>query len=545
MNGWRVSMEDSHVIIMQDTWGFFGVCDGHGGDQCSTFIAQRLHEELANGPPEDDASMTALMLRLDTEFLETKRPSGSTGTFVLVEPPSEPGGRYHLRLANIGDSRILLARADGSMVEGPGSDGALTTDHKPDHPSERARIERTGGYVRDVMHTARVNGDLSVSRAFGDAPYKETGGPGQEDHPVCAAPELTVADCDPTDFLMLVCDGISEGNFPNRSAVKLAAEKLRASGDPAAAATAVCREALACGSKDNLSCMIVLLGGGTLPAPENELLPGPFEATEHAGYRKAYGAMAAHAGYSLPEALALRYECAQRELQQLLDRGEGGLQVVALREELMEYAGDGQVPEKKQDQVKYFADWLVERKLCADDDAEIGDGPMHDHFLGMLRRNPQHLYSMAAQRLIPPPPADLAPKRVVQVGELSELQPSMESHENLTWDTRLAQVCGKVGTVIRDDESDGTSQVTFSQPIGLSAWLPMSVLTDVNGEVVDNEEKAASKDVVCSDEHEKTDTAVVEEADVAPSKADESGGDVGDGERDADSEPPLKKKRAD
>jgi len=254
-------------------------------------------------------------------------------------------------------------------------------------------------------------------------------------------------------------------------------------------------------------------------------------------------------GYSLPEALALRYECAQRELQQLLDRGEGGLQVVALREELMEYAGDGQVPEKKQDQVKYFADWLVERKLCADDDAEIGDGPMHDHFLGVLRRNPQHIYAMAhmqaAQRLIPPPPADLAPKRVVQVGELSELQPSMESHENLTWDTRLAQVCGKVGTVIRDDESDGTSQVTFSQPIGLSAWLPMSVLTDVAGDVIDKGEEEASKAVVCSDEHEKTDTVVVEEADDAPSKANESGGDVGDGERSSDGEPPSKKKRAD
>ena len=37
---------------------------------------------------------------------------------------------------------------------------------------------------------ARVNGDLAVSRAFGDAQHKTTGGPSPEDHPVSAAPEL-------------------------------------------------------------------------------------------------------------------------------------------------------------------------------------------------------------------------------------------------------------------------------------------------------------------------------------------------------------------
>ena len=31
----------------------------------------------------------------------------------------------------------------------------------------------------------RVNGDLAVSRGFGDAEYKKTGGPAPEDRPVC------------------------------------------------------------------------------------------------------------------------------------------------------------------------------------------------------------------------------------------------------------------------------------------------------------------------------------------------------------------------
>ena len=37
--------------------------------------------------------------------------------------------------------------------------------------------------------------------------------------------------CDSSHFLALVCDGISEGQFPNREVVKLAAEELRTNGD--------------------------------------------------------------------------------------------------------------------------------------------------------------------------------------------------------------------------------------------------------------------------------------------------------------------------
>ena len=93
MNGWRPSMENAHVIYAQDTWGFFGVFGGHGGDQCSLFIARRLSEELAQrGMPEDDAAVTALALSLGKEFLDSNQPSDSTGTFVIVKAPSTPGG---------------------------------------------------------------------------------------------------------------------------------------------------------------------------------------------------------------------------------------------------------------------------------------------------------------------------------------------------------------------------------------------------------------------------------------------------------------------
>lgn len=37
---------------------------------------------------------------------------------------------------------------------------------------------------------ARVNGNLAVSRGFGDKDMKATGGPGPEDRPVTVEPEI-------------------------------------------------------------------------------------------------------------------------------------------------------------------------------------------------------------------------------------------------------------------------------------------------------------------------------------------------------------------
>jgi protein phosphatase 2C family protein 2/3 len=46
---------------------------------------------------------------------------------------------------------------------------ALSFDHKPMLPIERARIDAAGGFVQ----WNRVNGDLAVSRALGDFSFKD------------------------------------------------------------------------------------------------------------------------------------------------------------------------------------------------------------------------------------------------------------------------------------------------------------------------------------------------------------------------------------
>ena len=94
-----------------------------------------------------------------------------------------------LTVANIGDSIATLARKDGSWVQ-------LNSEHTPMRPDELARILAANGTViRD-----RVNGVLSVSRAFGDYLMKDL---------VISEPEgKTQQITQDDDFIVLASDGI-------------------------------------------------------------------------------------------------------------------------------------------------------------------------------------------------------------------------------------------------------------------------------------------------------------------------------------------------
>jgi hypothetical protein len=163
----------------------------------------------------------------------------------------------------------------------------------------------------------RVNGDLAVSRCFGDADYKKTGGPGLEDRPVTANPEMGHFECDPTDFVLVVCDGVSEGSFPNAEVCQLAAKVLReTNNDAAKAAEAICFQSVAAESKDNISAMIILLGGGSaassgmpVSGKTSEFHPGCLTPCPTSNeYLTAYKAMCVRGGVSFADASAQRYE---------------------------------------------------------------------------------------------------------------------------------------------------------------------------------------------------------------------------------------------
>ena len=75
MQGWRVSDEDAHrgCPDYDGEYSFFGVFDGHGGHEVSTFCANNLHEHLRKrrGAFERDlnGALVATFLETDASIL--------------------------------------------------------------------------------------------------------------------------------------------------------------------------------------------------------------------------------------------------------------------------------------------------------------------------------------------------------------------------------------------------------------------------------------------------------------------------------------------
>jgi len=478
MNGWRKNMEDAHVIITKPDWGFFGIFDGHGGDQCSAFVSERLEEEIRKGGcPKDDAAVQKLIFETDAAFLATEKASGSTATMCIVHK-SAAGGKCRIRVANAGDSRILLGTRDGKIIDGGGTEKGLTTDHKPSHPSERQRIYRCGGTVEEAAGgVARVNGELAVSRGFGDAEHKKTGGPGPEERPVTCNPEFGHFECDESDFLMLVCDGVSEGEFPNPEVVKHAAAIMRETDDPGAAAEAVCFKALETNSKDNISVMIVLLKGAERDLKDVTFKPGPLTSINHAGFMEAYEYMAKKAGLTLAQAAEMRYDMIMDQLAS----PEATAAKEALREEA-EKLGQPAGSKGSAERAAWWRNW--EQKLPEqqkNDDEGAGGDPDAMLMRMLMARSGMDVSQLMG--MLNGRDEQQEDGRKVRVPGLAVLKQAVNTSPALQWDSRLAALPGQEGIVKVDDSSDGTSQVRFPPPIGVVAWLPTSALIAVKDDV--------------------------------------------------------------
>nr|CAB3477806.1 unnamed protein product [Digitaria exilis] len=250
---------------------FFAVYDGHGESWVAEMCRERLHvvlsEEMARlhlakgggggGVEEAGAlwkeAMVAAFARVDGEVAviqvaegDVKRNTeGSTAVVVVVEP-------RRIVVANCGDSRAVLCRG--------GVPVPLSTDHKPERPDERVRIESVGGQII-YWQGPRVMGVLAVSRSIGDYFMKPS---------ISAEPEITVTDRTSTDELIILgSDGLWNA-MSNEYACKVARYCLsgRAAAKwPAAvqgssasdAAKLLVELAMARGSHDNVSVVVVEL----------------------------------------------------------------------------------------------------------------------------------------------------------------------------------------------------------------------------------------------------------------------------------------------
>lgn len=258
MQGWRPEMEDAHLIQAKmpsaEDHMLLGVFDGHGGAKTAQYVAPNLVAKIEStaswqaylaDQTEENAgiALKEAFLAMDVELRErSEEASGCTAIVVMLTPS-------HIVTANLGDSRAVLG-SNGSTVP-------LSFDHKPYNEEEKQRIEKAGGTVS----WNRVDGDLAVSRAFGDFRYKNVDLP-QEEQKVSPEPEILFQPrSDQNEFVVLACDGVWD--VMSNEEVTEEVRKMLAEGEerPVLMAEELVDISLEKQSKDNISCLVALLPG--------------------------------------------------------------------------------------------------------------------------------------------------------------------------------------------------------------------------------------------------------------------------------------------
>eukprot|EP00271_Cylindrocystis_brebissonii_P005888 TRINITY_DN18267_c0_g2_i1.p1 TRINITY_DN18267_c0_g2~~TRINITY_DN18267_c0_g2_i1.p1 ORF type:complete len:976 (+),score=132.88 TRINITY_DN18267_c0_g2_i1:231-3158(+) len=205
---------------------FYGVYDGHGGNQVSYFCADQLHLILAgelsrifprgsfmSTDATQDSRTAGVIMALRNTFLRVdaevcRRWPGSPPLAPNISAGGhlqhQPGGGFvgstamtavlsstQIVVAHCGDSRAVISRG--------GQPFALSMDHKPERFDEMQRVMAAGGHV-SFCEGYRVMGILAMSRAIGDKQLKPF---------IIADPEVTWTPRSPFDeFLIIATDGL-------------------------------------------------------------------------------------------------------------------------------------------------------------------------------------------------------------------------------------------------------------------------------------------------------------------------------------------------
>ncbi|BFZ04780.1 hypothetical protein BsWGS_07819 [Bradybaena similaris] len=256
----RRKMEDRHVLIpdlnilfdLKDNpnQSYFAVFDGHGGLEAAEYAATHLHGHLVSDQKfltDPEVAMTQAYKTTDIKFLEkAKREglrSGTTGVSVLIR-------ETEMVVGWLGDSQALLV-CSGQPVQ-------IMNPHKPEREDERRRIEDLGGCVL-FLGVWRVNGNISVSRAIGDAPFKPF---------VSSDADVTrIPFTGEEEYLILACDGLWDVLTPSEvTNIVYKYSKTSPTGNHNVAAELV-NAARDSDSSDNIS-VVVIFFKSTLSTPK-------------------------------------------------------------------------------------------------------------------------------------------------------------------------------------------------------------------------------------------------------------------------------------
>lgn len=305
MQGWRVGHEDAHAMRCEGSSATCLVFDGHGGDGAALFAAPELCEDLYKGEkapdvPSDahiEGSFAHVDQKLRGYFQEhAEKDSGTTVVGAVCARTKD--NSYTVKLLNCGDSRAVIARnpkdeesnsvsirrpshiealaclgnpakgIDGRPIEDDSSPSGKslvvveTIDHKPDHPTEKQRIETAGGTV-SFEDPPRLDGSLAVSRGLGDFEYKADGKRTVGEQKVSCIPDIyEVSSLAPGTLCILGCDGIWDVMTAEQVA-QLVCEALATDLDLGDIAAEILRQCLQRNSRDNMTCMIMHFADGS------------------------------------------------------------------------------------------------------------------------------------------------------------------------------------------------------------------------------------------------------------------------------------------
>ncbi len=197
--GRRPAMEDRHLALTTLVeGGFFSVYDGHGGARAANYAVRAVPMQLMatfdrNNAAANHAIFKELFNKIDSDLL-MQTTSGTTVALSYIRKDS--GGDYNAYFVWVGDTRMMHCDVLGENLK------FVSVDHKPNNALEKQRILAHGGYIVTNCYASRVNGQLAMSRALGDAVLKKEC-PGA----VVADPEIHICSVVDGDIIIIASDG--------------------------------------------------------------------------------------------------------------------------------------------------------------------------------------------------------------------------------------------------------------------------------------------------------------------------------------------------
>lgn len=271
IQGKRPEQEDSHLAVKksekpkdvgideESPLSFFGVYDGHGGQRAAQYASENIYKifiEKEKSTRKFQQVMKDAFIQVEEEIMNKAKEDdtftdGTTACVAVLKS-------HTMVIGNVGDTEMVLARRVREELRSI----VLTEVHNVGKNSKEVeRILKAGGQISEsqkrIKHPRFPMCTISVSRSLGDSFFKlnehTEGRPsGLISEPYIVEISLTSRD----EFAVIACDGVWDV-LTYDQVVNFIAYELKAHNNAQTAAENLVEKALANGSKDNITAVVL------------------------------------------------------------------------------------------------------------------------------------------------------------------------------------------------------------------------------------------------------------------------------------------------